>query len=217
MLAYIYVEESDNFDLSARSGASRFFLLTTVVINDHAIEPDLLELRRQPAWDELSLTGGFHASVDNQIVRSRVFGILCKHDFMVDTTIIEKRKAEPQIRATNMQLYEFAWFSHMRQVAPRVVSPSDSLLVVAASIGNKREQAALISDLQDVMNQTSPTSAVKTAMWPAASDPCRQVEDYCSWAIFRKWERADTRAYEIIADKMSLENDLFSSGNTFYH
>lgn len=88
---------------------------------------------------------------------------------------------------------------------------------MAASIGNKREQAALISDLQDVMNQTSPTSTVKTAMWPAASDPRRQVEDYCSWAIFRKWERADARAYEIIADKMGLENDLFSSGNTFYY
>lgn len=115
MPAYIYAGESGNFDFSIRRGASRFFLLTTVVINDHAIEPDLLELRRRPAWDELSLTGGFHASADNQIIRSRVFGILCKHDFTVDTTIIEKRKAEPQIRATNMQFYEFAGFSHMRQ------------------------------------------------------------------------------------------------------
>ena len=217
MPAYIYADESGNFDFSPRNGASRFFLLTTVVINDHAIEPDLLELRRQLAWDGLSLTGGFHASEDNQIVRNRVFGILGKHDFRIDTTVIEKRKAEPQIRATDMQFYKFAWFSHMRQVAPRVVSPSDSLLVVAASIGNRREQAALISDLQDVMNQTSPTSTVKTAMWQATSDPCLQVADYCSWAIFRKWERSDTRAYEIIADKIGLENDLFSSGNTFYY
>ncbi len=217
MPAYIYADESGNFDFSPRNGASRFFLLTTVVINARAIEPDLLELRRQLAWDGLSLTGGFHASEDNQIVRNRVFGILGKHDFRIDTTILEKRKAEPQIRATDMQFYKFAWFSHMRQVAPRVVSPSDSLLVVAASIGNKREQTALISDLQDVMNQTSPTSAVKTAMWQATSDPCLQVADYCSWAIFRKWERSDTRAYEIIADKIGLENDLFSSGNTFYY
>lgn len=172
MPAYIYADESGNFDFSARSGTSRFFLPTTVVINDHAVEPDLLELRRQPAWDGLGLTGGFHASADNQIVRNRVFGILGRRDFRVDTTITEKRKAEPRICATDTQFCKFAWFSHMRQVAPRVVSPSDSLLVVAASIGKKREQAALISDLQDVMNQTSPTSAVKTAMWPATSDPC---------------------------------------------
>ena len=156
MPAYIYADKSGNFDFSQRNGASRFFPLATVVINARAIEPDLLELRRQLAWDGLSLTGGFHASEDNQIVRNRVFGILGKHDFRIDTTILEKRKAEPQIRATDMQFYKFAWFSHMRQVAPRVVSPADNLLVVAASIGNRREQAALISDLQDVMNQTSP-------------------------------------------------------------
>lgn len=217
MPAYIYADESGNFDFSLRNGASRFFLLTTVVINDHAIEPDLLELRRQLAWDGLSLTGGFHANHDKRFVKSRVFEILSKHDFRIDVTILEKPKAEPRIRTTDMQFYKFAWFSHMRQVAPRVVAPSDSLLVVAASIGNRREQAALISDLQDVMNQTSPTSAVKTAMWTAASDPCLQVADYCSWAIFRKWERSDTRAYEIIADKIGLETDLFSSGNAFYY
>lgn len=47
MPAYICADESGNFDFSLRSGASRFFLLTTVVISDHAIEPDLLELRRE--------------------------------------------------------------------------------------------------------------------------------------------------------------------------
>ena len=54
MPAYIYADESGNFDFSPRNGASRFFLLTTVVINAHAIEPDLLELRRQLARDGLS-------------------------------------------------------------------------------------------------------------------------------------------------------------------
>ena len=49
MPVYIYADESGNFDFSPRNGASRFFLLTTVVINAHAIEPDLLELRRQLA------------------------------------------------------------------------------------------------------------------------------------------------------------------------
>ena len=217
MRTYIYADESGNFDFSLNAGASCFFVLATVVIADHAIESDFLDLRRELAWDGLSLTGGFHASEDNQIVRDRVFNILGKHNFRIDATILEKRKAEPRIRSTDMQFYKFARFSHMKYVAPRVVSSSDELLVVAASIGNKREQAGLLTDLQDVMNQTSPTSSVKTAMWSADSDVCLQVADYCSWAIFRKWERADTRSYELIQDKIASEYDLFNPGGMASH
>ena len=105
----------------------------------------------------------------------------------------------------------------MNYVASRVSSASDELLVVAASIGNRREQAAYLTEVRDVMNQTSPTTDVKVAMWPASSDPCLQVADYCSWAIFRKWERSDASLYELIHDKIASEHDLFEEGDTYYY
>ena len=105
----------------------------------------------------------------------------------------------------------------MNYVASRVSSASDELLVVAASIGNRREQAAYLTEVRDVMNQTSPTTDVKVAMWPASSDPCLQVADYCSWAIFRKWERSDTHSYELIQDKIASEFNLFQPENTAYY
>ena len=90
-------------------------------------------------------------------------------------------------------------------------------MVVAASLGNRREQARYLSAIQDVMNQTVPTSDQKVAMWPADSDLCLQVADYCSWAIQRKWERSDTRSYELIQDKVVMENDLFNVGTALYY
>jgi hypothetical protein len=38
-----------------------------------------------------------------------------------------------------------------------------------------------------------------------ASDPCLWAADYCTWAIQRKWERRDERAYELIAAAVASE------------
>ena len=213
---YIYADESGNFDFSRKTGASRYFLLTTVVINDHSVESELLELRRELAWEGVELSGSFHATTDKQRVRDRVFDILRRHEFRIDATILEKRKAEPQIRSTDLRFYKQAWFHHMQYVAPRVVSPQDELLVVAASIGNKRKQNAYLSAIQDVLDQTSPANPTRAKMWDADSDPCIQLVDYCSWAIQRKWELSDFRSYQLIHDKVHSEFDLFWSESTVY-
>ena len=216
MRTYIYADESGNFDLSLGAGATRCFLLTTVVIHDHSIESELLELRRELASGGVELKSGFHATTDKQRVRDRVFNILGRHEFRVDSTIVGKRKAKPQIRSTDMRFYKQTWFHHRGYVASRVVSSSDELLVMAASIGNRREQNAYLSEVRDVLSQTSPANAMKAEMWDANSDPCLQVADYCSRAIQRKWERSDTRSYELIQDKIASQFDLFQSEITGY-
>ena len=217
MRTYIYADESGNFDFSRNVGATRYFLLTTVVIDDHSVESELLELRRELAWEGVELRDGFHATTDKQRVPDRVFSILNRHDFRVDSTILEKRKATPEIRSTDLMFYKQAWFYHLKYVAPRVTSASDELLVVAASIGNKRERASYLAEIQDAVHQTSPAKATKSAMWSAASDTCLQIADYCSWAIYRKWESSDTRSYQLIQDKIASELETFRFGETVYY
>ena len=107
MRAYIYADESGNFDFSNQPGASRYFILASVPVADHAIETDLLELRRELAWGGEPLTGGFHATNDKQRVRDQVFAVLSRHDFRVDATILEKRKANPRLRTTEARFYGF--------------------------------------------------------------------------------------------------------------
>jgi len=53
--------------------------------------------------------------------------------------------------------------------------------------------------------------------WPPESDPCLQVADYCVWAIQRKWERDDSRSYDLIKDKIESEFDVWSIGSTHYY
>ena len=192
-------------------------MLTTVALSSHAIVADLLDLRRELAWEGVELPQGFHATNNKRDTRARVFNILSKHDFRVDATILDKRKTEPAIRRTNSSFYGFVWYSHLKHTARDIVLPQSELLITASAIGIKQTKAYFSSAVQAVNREVMPNVIIKAAMWPAATDICLQVADYCSWAVQRKWERDDSQAYAIIKDKMGSENDIFGSRTTFYY
>lgn len=169
------------------------------------------------AWDGLGLISEFHATTDAQVVRDRVFETLRGHDLRIDTTILEKSKARPQTRNTDERFYKSAWFLHLKHVAPRVVMASDQLLVVGASLGTKKKRQSLHEAITDVVKRVTPTVEYCVAAWTANSDPCLQVADYCCWAVQRKWERGDERSYELIADKIMSEFDVFRTGRRHYY
>jgi hypothetical protein len=45
----------------------------------------------------------------------------------------------------------------------------------------------------------------RVAYWPALSNPCLQVADYCCWAVQRKWERNDRRSFNLIEQFIASE------------
>jgi hypothetical protein len=44
-----------------------------------------------------------------------------------------------------------------------------------------------------------------------------QVADYCAWAIMRKWERGDTRSYDMIKDRVTYEYDVWEKGTDHHY
>ena len=177
----------------------------------------LLSLRRDLACRSLGLGSEFHATTDFQEIRDCVFGVIGKHDFRIDCTILEKAKAQPHLRTDDIRFYQTAWFYHLQHIAPKIVKSDHQLLVVAASMGTKKKRAAFRTAVADVVHQVSPTLYWNAASWHAHSDPCLQVADYCCWAIGRKWERGDSRSYDLIADKIETEFDLWRWGETRYY
>lgn len=89
---YVFADEAGNFDFSTGEGATRYFVLCTVTLDDCRLGKDLLDLRRSLAWDGIYLDRVLHATEDQQAVRDHVFGLLETEDFRVDATIFEKRE-----------------------------------------------------------------------------------------------------------------------------
>jgi hypothetical protein len=113
--------------------------------------------------------------------------------------------------------YKMAWYLHFKYVAPRIARRSDRLFVAAASLGTKKKRGAFHSAVDDVVRQVSPCRSHRVAFWPAASDPCLQVADYCTWAIQRAWERGDDRSRVLIEAKIVSEFNVWERGKRHFY
>ncbi|HEX3563289.1 MAG TPA: DUF3800 domain-containing protein [Solirubrobacterales bacterium] len=189
-------------------------------VDDCSIGEKILTLRRELAWEGLFLDQ-FHATSDKQRTRDRVFHLIAQSDLRFDATILDKRKAQDELREDPLYFYKLAWYLHFKYVASQVVDSNDELLVVASSLQIKRKRkstkAGVREAVTEVVNQVSPTITCHCAFSPSASDPCLQVADYLTWAIQRKYESEDLRSYDLVSHLVKSEFEPFKRSKTLYY
>ncbi len=214
---YVFADESGDFTFSTGQNISRYFIVCTVALESCDIGVDLLNLRRKLAWEDYELGEYFHASKDKQAVRNVVFDCICRHDFKIQATIMEKRKAELRTRPSNAKFYQYGWYYHFFHGMQKIVRPYTELHVTAASIGIRKERKIFKAAISNVMKQTIQGKKWSADVFPASTDPCLMVADYCAWAIQRKWERGDNKSYDLIKGHITYEYDLWEHGPTYYY
>jgi hypothetical protein len=213
---YVFADEAGNFDFSRTQGATAYFMIGTVTMTDLRLEGQLLDLRRDLPWQGFPIEAAFHASEDIRAVRNEVFKTLQGSSFRYDVTVFEKCKTKPHSQVDEERFYKTAWFLHFNYVAPKIASQKDELFVIAATIGTKKRRSIIRAGIEDVVNQSTICSTWNVAFWPAESDPGLQATDYCTWAVWRKWESHDSRSYALIANKIGTEFDVFATGRRQY-
>lgn len=213
---YLFADEAGDFEFSCRANVSRYFILCTVTMTGCDIGNALLALRRKLAWEQAPLGEYFHATTDQQVIRDAVFAELAAHEFHIQATIMEKAKAQPQVRIDKPRFYQYGWYYHLKHGLPARLRPHNELMATAASLGTKREKTSFSDNMRDVLGQLVWEHRWRTYFCPASSDPCVQVADYCAWAIQRKWERGDRRSYDLIKPRITYEYDLWQRGTKRY-
>ncbi len=165
-------------------------------------------------WKRAPVGDFFHATTDKQVVRDEVFAFLKERKFKIRATILEKSKAMPKLRTTEERFYQYAWHYHLKNSLAGI---DRQIQLTTASLGTSRKRGAFESAVHDALGQNFDPEKWFTAFCPASADPCLQAVDYCTWAIQRKWERGDSRSYDLIKDKITDEFDLFRIGKTHYY
>jgi len=186
-------------------------------MHDCTIGNELLDLKRHLHWDGHEVRDYFHAVDDKQATRDKVFRLIQQHDFRVDVTLLEKSKAVPHLVENEMRFYKQAWYLHLKYLIPRVVAVDDEVFLIAASFGTNAKKSTARAALHDVMIQVASRQKYSVAFWPASTDPCLQVADYCCWAVQRKWESGDERSYILVADRVKTEFDAFAVSSNHYY
>lgn len=217
---YIFSDESGNLDFSRGSGATRYFAVGTLAMSDEQpslLRAALLSLRQDLAWRGHGLDSSFHATTDRQAVRDEVFQLLNRHEFRADVTLLEKSKAQPEVRTDPPTFYRYAMYYHLKHLIPKVTEPGDSLMMVASELGTKKLRASYRDALEEVVEQCAAGMPHRVAFWPTHSDPCLQASDYVLWAVTRKWERRDDRSEVLIRHRIHTLYDLWAQGSRYYY
>jgi hypothetical protein len=218
---YLFSDESGDLQCRASQNVSKYFAVGTLLVDETQLKQlrtVLSTLRDEMAWSSHGLDSAFHATTDKQYVRDGVFDALAGLDYRFDVTLLEKRKTQPQLRPDEETLFKYAWYYHLRHHAPKVFSPDDEVLIVAAELGTKRKRKAFRGAIEDVMKQCLHYRVKRTlAFWRDESDFALQATDYLTWAVTRFYERVDRRSYDLIAHKINSAYDLFRSGVNYYY
>lgn len=216
---YAFADEAGCFTFERKRGASTYFIICTVTIEDLSVRHALEELRSRLIWSKAPVGDFFHATTDKQLVRDAVFDTILKHDFLVQAQICEKSKAQPHITRTKARFYQYPLFYLFKHGIAKRLTPGDELQVSAASVGTKKERIAFTDALEDVIKQTASGTPWCIDFRPSQCDPCLQLADYCAWAIQRRWEsdHKDMRSYNLIKDRISYEYDTWAHGTRHYY
>jgi hypothetical protein len=142
---FVFADEAGCFNFSRNPGASKYFIVCTIACQSCGeLGSSLLALRRELIWEGAPVGEYFHATEDRQPVRDRVFKTLAEHEFSVQATIMEKSKAYPRVRATDHLFYQYGWYYHFKNAAPKIVRADTDELHVTAVLGSRESSVARI-------------------------------------------------------------------------
>lgn len=227
---FLFLDESGNLDFSA-NGTQYWSLTAFCTFHPSQGKEGLLDLLYSLA-DGNQGQEYFHATVDKQPVRDRVFQHVnaLNDGHEIHCVIAEKRKANPSLYLAQAprkgKRTKEKDFSRFYQLVCRTLltyvfgcprfQGARKIVIILSSLFNKPKHEAILKALQ---LELAVRARVPYHIYfhENKADLNCQIADYCGWAIARKWETGDARSYDLIRRKIKNEFAVFSRGSTLYY
>jgi hypothetical protein len=161
----------------------------------------------------------FHAAEDRQVNRDAVVQVLAAHDdWSFVALVVDKAKVNPSIREPHRFYPKFASMT-LRYVLRRLAVGTDRVLVFTDTIPINEKRDSIEKAIKIAGRADLPASVrFESYHHPRWSNCWIQAADYCSWAVFRKWEHGDPRTYNLLAARLRApELDVLQRGATRYY
>lgn len=105
-----------------------------------------------------------------------------------------------------------------RLVAEEKMAGTKKVVAITDSLPHARKRAAIAKQIKSAASRKQLPGIQYCLLHHASrSHFGLQIADYCSWAIQRKWEKAELDAYDRIKPAIRSELDIFRHGTTHYY
>ena len=160
----------------------------------------------------------FHAAEDNQATRNQVFDIIEKNlaDVAVDSIIVEKQNVVAAMRAEE-QFIPKVLGTLLREILKNYpLAELAEVIVFTDNLPVQRKRAAVEKGVKMTLASMLPATVRYRVLHHASkSNLDLQIADYCTWAVYRKWNLSDDRSFQRIRTAVRREWDVLQSGNGF--
>jgi hypothetical protein len=204
----IFIDVSGNYDFSIRG--TRNIVLTCIRCTD--IGPGILELL---TLKHKIIARGidieyFHASEDKQPIRDEVFDIVSTlRNIRINSLVLEKRRLNPassKLHSFYPMLVEQLLKCTFSQAEMDKQEHERVLIFADKESSRRNERETLVKSLKMSIGRILGNIPYFICMHSSASHPYLQIVDYCSWAIYVRNERLETRPYDKIKHLVTSEN-----------
>ena len=204
---YVFIDVSGNYDFSPTGTMS--MVITSTLCSD--INPGVLELYavKHEVIDQGIDIEYFHAAEDRQPIRDRVFNVISGLSHLrIDSIIVDKSKVDPDLRPLNKFYPTMVEYLLQYPFDPRGIDVTrfDKVLIfMDRESARAREREALIKAVKLSLAHHTQGVPYTLSMHSSASHPYLQIVDYCSWAVYVKWERGEMRPFNQIKNLVRSE------------
>ena len=213
---YIFLDEAGTLDFSANG--TKYFVLGGITKERpfHAYK-ELTEFKYDQVERGTALEY-FHASENAQAVRSGVFDIIEKNlaGVAIDAIIVEKQRVAATLRDEE-QFYPKVLGTLLREILKHYpLAEFTEIIVFTDSLPVQRKRAAIEKGVKTTLAAMLPASVRYRVLHHASkSNMDLQIADYCTWAVYRKWNGQDDRSFRRVQAAVRREWDVLEAGTGF--
>lgn len=215
---YIFLDEAGNLDFSLR-GTPYFLLGCITKERPFQAGHELNELKYDLVEKGLNIEY-FHAAEDQQATRNEVFKIIYDNldGVRYDSVIVEKRKTGPALQAAEKFYPKMLGYLLRHVLERQPLSTYREVIIFTDRIPVQKKKKAIEKAIKETLADMLPKSArYRIFHHDSKSNFDLQIADYFNWAVYRKWDRKDTRSYDLIKSVVKSEFNIFRTGITYHY
>ena len=208
--AYIFLDESGNFDFD--TSGTHYLVLTSVGMCRPFPVGDRLDDYKYHCIETGTDIEHFHCHADRWGVRQAVFDLIATQldNMRIHSVVIEKEKTAPAMRETERLYKWMLGYLLRRALSEELNAGAKEVIVITDTIPVNKKRKAVEKGIQRALaSKQRPNVTYRILHHQSRSHYGLQVADYCCWAIFRKWEKSDSRWYDRIKPAVRGEFNTF--------
>ena len=217
-IQYVFLDESGDLGFSPKG--TRFFSFCGVTMLRPFTLYEQLDSHKHDLIESGNDIESFHYAHDKRSIRKGVLEVLSRNlnQLGIYSLIVEKRKTEralqkvedfyPEMLGCLLQdIFQSFLFNRIR-----------GIVVITDTIPVGKNRKAINKSVKMTLAGMLPANFPYQILHHASRAHYGiQIADYCSGAIFRKWERGDDRHYHNIKPALKSESDIFQAKKTVYY